>query len=131
MRVLVCGSRDWTRQAIVSAFLTGMYDDDPDLVVIEGGAKGADKCAATWCEKNGFVKGKNWLQFPADWDNLPRWEAGPARNKKMLEEGKPDVIVAFKDEFEWWLHKGGTENMVKQGKDAGVPCYIFSKYTYK
>lgn len=39
--------------------------------------------------------------------------AGPMRNKQMLEEGKPDLVVAFPG-------GAGTENMVKQAKAAGI-----------
>jgi hypothetical protein len=42
---------------------------------------------------------------------------GPIRNKQMLEEGKPDLMVAFPGER-------GTANMCKQAREAGVPVMV-------
>ncbi|MEM9912925.1 MAG: hypothetical protein AAF922_19365 [Pseudomonadota bacterium] len=39
--------------------------------------------------------------------------AGPIRNKEMLDEGCPDLVVAFPG-------GRGTANMVKQAQAAGV-----------
>ena len=51
-------------------------------------------------------------------DFLPDWEkhgraAGPIRNKLMLDEGRPDLVVAFPG-------GRGTANMVKQASAASV-----------
>jgi hypothetical protein len=133
MRVLVCGSRDYSATKPIEIYLTGLkveYGDD--LVVIEGGAKGADSIAADWCKRNGFVKGENWLQFPIteeDWGKRGK-AAGVIRNKQMLDEGKPDLVLAFKDDFDWFLGSGGTENMVLQATKANVPAYVMRKNTY-
>lgn len=148
MRVLVCGSRDWTDDLIIGVCLDGLLGDsvaefDYPLVVIDGGARGADAAAAAWY--GGAEDGVHAIheqvlheQYPADWDNLPRWEAGPMRNQQMLDEGKPDLVLAFKDGFqrdEFVVHdlgghqhkgKGGTEDMVRRAKAAGVPVYVVS-----
>ena len=51
--------------------------------------------------------------YPADWDTHGRG-AGPIRNKQMLEEGKPDLVIAFPG-------GKGTANMIGQAKEAGIP----------
>src|SRR4051812_12062124 len=87
VRVLVCGSRSWQdRDAIYNflAFLT------PDNLVIHGGAKGADTIAGEAAER----RGARVRVFPADWGKHKR-AAGPIRNAQMLDEGKPDLVVAF------------------------------------
>ena len=50
--------------------------------------------------------------FPADWNSYGK-AAGPIRNKQMLDEGKPDVVIAFPGGT-------GTANMIMQATKAGV-----------
>lgn len=129
MRVLICGSRDWTRRAVIETYLNGFkVEFGSDLVIIEGDAKGADKIAGDWARKN--LLEKNHLCFPADWKKHGKG-AGPIRNKQMLVEGKPDIVIAFKDHFDLFLQRGGTENMVEQANNAGIPCYIMQEFTFK
>lgn len=78
------------------------------LTIIAGEAKGADFLARVWAK---------WLQvdyigFPAEWDTHGK-RAGPIRNKQMLTEGKPDLVIAFPG-------RRGTADMVSQSKKAGV-----------
>jgi hypothetical protein len=48
--------------------------------------------------------------YEADWISLGR-KAGPIRNQRMLEEGKPDLVMAFPG-------GRGTADMVRRGKEA-------------
>lgn len=43
--------------------------------------------------------------------------AGPIRNQRMLDEGKPDLVVAFPG-------GRGTADMVRRAKAAGVPVRL-------
>lgn len=125
MRVLVCGSRDWDDEEIIWTILEGFdsyVDSAAELAVIEGECRGADLMAKAWAVSSQVP----YMRFPADWENRPRWLAGPERNQRMLEEGKPDVVLAFKDGFDPTLSEGGTEDMVKRAKKAGVPVYVIS-----
>ena len=79
-------------------------------VVIHGAARGVDTQAMIAAQT---LPGVKHLPFQADWNAHGR-AAGPIRNKRMLMEGKPDLVVAFPG-------GRGTENMKKQAKDAGVP----------
>lgn len=56
--------------------------------------------------------------FPADW-SLGK-KAGPIRNRKMIEKGKPDLVVAFEG-------GRGTANMVEQARAAGIRVLIAEK----
>ena len=50
--VLVCGSREWTDRDSVTAMLDGLVERHGSIVVIEGGARGADSVAAGWAKGN-------------------------------------------------------------------------------
>ena len=131
MRVLVCGSREWTDYEIVETVLDGYFREEfgAGALVIEGGAAGADRCARAYC---GLADVEH-LTFPADWEKHGK-AAGPIRNQRMLDEGKPDVVIAFKDGFQRdqrgassnWLAPGGTEDLVRRAKAAGIPVYVVS-----
>lgn len=125
MRVLVCGSRDWTDSSMVHIVLSGLYwkgNPDPDrpwMTVIDGGAKGADEAAGSWAKANkGII---NHLVFAADWETYGK-AAGPIRNRQMLDEGQPDVVVAFSEQ----PPTPGTANMIKQAKEHGIPVWVVS-----
>jgi hypothetical protein len=60
-----------------------------DTVIVHGDAAGADRLAGQWVT-NRMLKVE---RYPADWAKHGR-AAGPIRNEQMLEEGKPDLLVA-------------------------------------
>lgn len=118
MRVLVTGDRNWTDRNIVWAVLDGLrmgIGDDPDFIVIEGEARGADTEAREWAKAWRL----DYEPFPAKWDEHGK-SAGPRRNLKMLVEGKPDVVLAFHGDLE---NSKGTKHMVTIARKAGVPVY--------
>lgn len=113
MRVLVCGSRDYGMegQPNADAERARLFDELTKLapsLIIEGGARGADWLAMTWAVENKVKR----LRFNADWKKH-RDRAGPIRNRQMLTEGKPDLVVAFPG-------GRGTADMVRRAKAAGV-----------
>lgn len=109
-RVLVCGGRDFDNADMIDEVLREIQ---PGLV-IHGAARGADSLAGEWAERNGVPV----ETFPADWRKY-RQAAGPIRNKQMLDEGKPDLVVAFPGAH-------GTANMMRQATDAGVSVFEVS-----
>lgn len=119
MRVLICGDRDWDKPAAIEIILEGLVTTTQWLIVIEGCAPGADKVACEWEDVDATHE-----HYPADWEKYHK-AAGPIRNKKMLEEGKPDVVFAFHDKLE---KSKGTKNMVEISSKAGVPVYVVSRY---
>jgi hypothetical protein len=104
MRVLVCGGRNYNDSECVSQYL---YRLKP-TVVIQGGASGADRLAGEWAKHNNVHQ----EIYPADWNRLGR-AAGPIRNQQMLDEGKPDVVLAFDG-------GRGTADMVRRAGEAGI-----------
>lgn len=131
MIVLVCGSRDWGDAIPIVAALEFYATACAPLVVIEGGAGGADRIAGTWAA-NARRRGVGWVRFPADWDGHGK-AAGPIRNQQMLDwmllSSEPKLVLAFKDAFDRMLQQGGTEDMVRRSTAAGVPTYVFDHRT--
>lgn len=100
MRVLVCGGRKYDDREHVSNTLSELYATaGPFSVLIHGNARGADQLADDWAA--GRVK---TLTFAPQWEARGK-AAGPLRNQKMIDEGKPDLVVAFPG-------NRGTEGMV-------------------
>ena len=123
MRVLVCGSRDFTDEDIIFTILDGIYRRHGAPEIIEGGAPGADTIAAEWAGSSGLVL----HHFPADWEQYGK-AAGPIRNKQMLVEGKPDLVLAFVNKS--LLDSRGTANMVGLARMAGVKTYVIEGDNY-
>jgi hypothetical protein len=134
MRVLVCGGRDFEDRYRVYAELDRIADTSKEhmlgknqLLIIHGDCKtGADHFADEWFVLHcGF---HDVLPFPADWDDISHPDAvvrtrrdgtkydakaGPRRNQKMIDEGKPDIVLAFPG-------GDGTADMVRRARKAGV-----------
>lgn len=109
MRVLVCGGRDYEDRARVWSVLNELHSRQKITTVITGGAKGADTFARGWAVG---TPGVTSLVFPAKWAEQGRG-AGPRRNQQMLDEGKPQIVVAFPGGV-------GTADMVSRARKAGV-----------
>ncbi len=111
-RVLVCGSRDWTDYELLARTLGEFPGID---TLAHGAARGADRLAGQWARKRGVMV----CEYPADWERMGRG-AGHARNALMLKEFRPDLVLAFKDNFDREMRRGGTEHMVKIARDACI-----------
>lgn len=124
MRVLVCGSRTFNDEKKLKEVL-----DELDITtIIEGEAKGADTLARHYAEEHNI----DVIPFPVQWDKHGK-SAGPIRNRQMLVEGKPELVVAFLGpvaiaEFTSGLsdskYSRGTKNMIDQATKAGVPVHV-------
>lgn len=116
MRVLVCGSRTLTDSTAVEMVLDGLALKHGPLVVIHGNCRsGVDAIADAWAR----YLGVDAVRFSADWVRYGR-AAGPIRNSDMLSEGKPDLVVGFKDKPE----SAGTDDMLNKARSLGsIPVY--------
>lgn len=110
MRVLVCGGRDYDDATAVWDALDGLFRESKHdcMKVIQGGATGADRLARVWCLHHSVP----YDNYPADWKIQGR-TAGPLRNQRMLDEGRPDIVLAFPG-------GKGTADMVRRARVAGV-----------
>lgn len=120
MRILITGSRDWTdkvtiAQAIREAWLVA--GRPYGVVVVTGGARGADYIAGVYAKRLGFsvevhkVTQDEWAASgPA---------AGPQRNKLMVDLGA-DVCLAFiRNESR------GATGCAEMAQKAGIPTHIW------
>jgi hypothetical protein len=106
VRILVCGGRDfhdfWAVDNILSVY-------KPRLTwIIHGAAAGADALANEWAADNEIPT----IRFPADWGRHGR-SAGPIRNQQMIDEGKPDLVIALPG-------RRGTADMKARARKAGI-----------
>jgi hypothetical protein len=118
-KILITGSRDFLDSNIILNAISAEFDAEEQLIVIQGGARGADSIAQQLSRLSAFC---TTVTVDADWVNLPRWEAGPRRNRHMLDLG-PDVVLAF---FQRGAKNRGTQNCVDQAKARGIPVKEFS-----
>ena len=107
-KVLVCGGRDYPDFQKLQDIMDALHGHTPIGILIEGGARGADRMASSWARAAQVMT----MTFPADWEKHGK-AAGVIRNQLMLDEGKPDLVVAFPG-------GRGTAGMVRKARRAGV-----------
>lgn len=89
--VAVCGGRDFRDRDNVYRVLDAERDTDGVSVIVHGGCRsGADALAHQWATGRRV----SVRVFPADWGAHGR-AAGPIRNRKMLRETTPHLLIAF------------------------------------
>jgi hypothetical protein len=88
MKVLVCGGRDYNKTSMVFFVLDSLRPRPTQI--ISGNARGADKLGEMWAQQNNVA----CRVFPANWDKYGK-RAGYLRNQQMLDEGIPDLVIAF------------------------------------
>lgn len=116
MRVLVCGGRTFGYLQEQEAFIYTVLDSFKDQIthVISGGAAGADDIAIRWAARNSIPR----TVFMADWKKYGRG-AGSIRNQQMLDEGRPEMLIAFPG-------GKGTTDMIRRAKSANIGIGIYS-----
>lgn len=117
MRVLVCGGRDFADFNLFDRVMREVESRGKIDVIIEGGAKGADAMAKEWAYKRAV----RVATFPADWNRYGK-AAGMIRNQQMLNEGKPDIVVAFPTPT-----SVGTWGMIKIAQQAYITTHTVLK----
>jgi hypothetical protein len=119
MRVLICGDRNWRNFHLIAFTLSGVCKAHNVECVIDGAARGADTMgfhAATLMKLP-------TLRFPADWKKHGK-AAGPIRNRQMLTEGKPDLVLAFHNSIE---SSKGTADMVRIARKADIETRVVTE----
>lgn len=136
MRLLVCGSRDWSDRDLLESVLDiewreAGYDG---LTIVEGEASGADRLAREWADRNDVAVDP----FPADWSVKPDTppsairhrrdgtpydvRAGHQRNAAMLASGV-DGVFAFSTSYP---ATPGTAGMCRLAFNAGLVVVFFT-----
>jgi len=117
-RILITGSREWDNFPLMQRYLYAerLKAGDFPLVVVHGGARGADSMAG------GMARASNGVceeVHEAEWRPLGIYNAyaGHARNQKMVDL-RADVCLAF---FKAGAANRGTQDCVRRAKLANIP----------
>lgn len=110
--VLVCGSRSWNDADAIRERLAQL---PRGARIIHGGARGADRIAATVARSLGIPE----TAYLPDWIAEPR-RAGILRNLVMLDQ-RPDYVIAF-----WDGLSTGTGHTVKAARERGIPVEVLA-----
>lgn len=115
-RVLVCGGRDYANYRVFEKVMNALRPRE----LIHGGAPGADSMADRYCDDHpGIVS----TVISADWKRHGR-KAGPIRNQRLLDECKPELVIAFPG-------GPGTADMVRRARRTRVTVLVVSGDTAK
>lgn len=109
MRILFCGSRDWTNEAKIKSCIQVCFPAQD--TIIHGAAPGADSIAGKLARELQF----DVEEYPADWA-LHGKAAGFIRNQQMLDTGL-DFVFAFSSGIK---NSRGTSHMISIAKKANV-----------
>ena len=99
-QVIFTGGRDYSRPAVVFTIINYL---GVDQAIVGDCPTGLDKYVRTLCK---------YSVYYADWDKYGL-AAGPVRNRKMLEENKGCLVIAFPG-------GKGTKNCVKTALKLGM-----------
>lgn len=128
MRILITGSRKWRdRHSVEAAIRDAVIRSGAPMdqvVIVHGGAEGADACADVSATAMGL-----WVEeHLANWRHcVPQCahdpveycpQAGPRRNQRMVDAGA-DVCLAFP-----LADSRGTYDCIRRAHDAGIPVRI-------
>lgn len=114
MRVIVCGSRNWTDREQIANRLFAL---PVDSVIVHGRAKGADQIAGQESQKLGLLV----EEHPVTDDDYHHYgnRAYYLRNERMALLGA-DLCLAF-----WDGHSRGTSMMVDLAEKHGIEIELY------
>jgi len=115
MKVLVCGSRDWSwfDAKVIRRELSAL---PMGSVIIHGACRGVDRMADAIAKDLGLEV----RAYPAKWRTHGK-AAGPIRNQQMLDKECPGLVLAFSYDLS---KNKGTADMVKRAWSAGIEVKI-------
>lgn len=120
-RVLICGDRNWTDTVAINRELLSLIarqSTGEELVIISGGAAGADQIAAYLARSNNI----HVAEVKALWETRHR-SAGAQRNAIMLAL-EPDEVIAFHSDIR---QSRGTKDMINRSRRAGIHTTVIKK----
>src|SRR4051812_24201023 len=105
--LIVSGGQPADRAAVF-ATLDGVHARSGIRFLIQGNGAGAAYFASEWANERGIPCGS----YPVNWDEHGK-TAQEVRNQLILDEGKPDGVIAFPG-------GPGPTDMVRRAKRAGL-----------
>lgn len=115
-KVLVAGTRTFSDYDLLAKRLDVATFWFSDVVLVSGGAKGADRLAERWA----YSKKYTVVQFIPDWTRHGK-AAGPIRNQEMVDYVKDGGVAIFL----WDGKSPGTKDCVERCQKAGVRHKVF------
>jgi hypothetical protein len=134
-KVIIAGGRDFNNKKLLfhkaDLLLKEQIRKENKIIIVSGGANGADKLGEDYAEARGFyIK-----VYPANWDDITNkplseirtrrdgtkyWsKAGPERNIQMAKYG--DALIAF-----WDGKSKGTNHMINIAKGKGLAVRVIN-----
>lgn len=112
MRLLICGGRHFDEAATILDELTRFHAHRPVTVLIHGGLPMIGTPAESWARQNDV----HVIRYPANWTLLGK-QAETRRNLFMLEDSRPDALLAF---------PGGrhTVELLQRARSISVPVIL-------
>lgn len=114
-RVVIAGCRDYNNYKEAKEFIDFSLSEirkKYKLIIVSGGANGADLLGERYAKANGFETELH----PADWNTYGK-SAGPRRNYKMAQVA--DFVICF-----WDGKSRGTKSMIEYAKQLNKPLKI-------
>ncbi len=111
-RVVIAGCRDYDDYEEAKEYIDFCLSNirkENDIIIVSGGASGADAIGERYADENGF----DVEEHLADWDRYGR-SAGPRRNKEMAQVA--DYVICF-----WDGESRGTKSMIEFAQQYGKP----------
>lgn len=116
-RVLVCGSRAYEDRDKINHVLDAYHARlGPYMLVIIGGATGADELARQWA----VSRKVDHMVLYAKWE-LEHRGAGAIRNRRMARQ-KPKLVLAFHQDID---NSRGTADMIGVAKKLDIKFKVF------
>lgn len=120
MRVLCCGSRQWRDLHTIRYVLEQLQEQESALIVVHGGARGADLLAGQAARELGLIQEIHEPAY-ASYPREDRWRAPLQRNVEMLTSGI-DLVVAFRGEGK----SSGTDYTVREARKREIPVQLYT-----
>lgn len=120
-RIIFCGDRDWENTQIIRNVIQDNVQRYGDFLMINGCSRGADSIALHLAE---VVFRLPVLKIPANVDGFGK-HAWFVRNKTMLAEGRPHVVVVFHNYLQY---SKGTKHMFDIAGLANIPRVWYTEY---
>lgn len=115
--LIVFGTRTFADERLLAERLDHFTAALGKIVVVTGGADGADRLADAWASDRKHTR----MIFYPDWDKHGK-SAGPIRNQEMIDHVLPKqarFAVGF-----WDGKSRGTADMIARVKSAGIPLRV-------
>lgn len=121
MRILITGSRTWSKFGVIEDAILGVAAGSSqqykNVTIVHGDAPGADTLADMVARKWGM----KIEAHPAEWDRLSK-AAGPIRNQKMVDLGA-NICLAFPEP-----QSRGTRDCMRRASAAGILVMEFGRF---